>query len=464
MKWNNGNDQKQQSGSATGVAGPEYRSLGVGFGREDESREEVDRIDFKMVSFSLAGKDYGIDIMKLKEIAKFENFTYVPNTRPFVAGVYNLRGEIISIIDLRVMFNLPNERHEQGIPEDGLILRVDDTLVGVIVDRVDRVVGIASESIQPPHPIFADINIRYISGVVEHDDRLYIILDVARIFSAETEKLRDVGAARRQTDDAVERISDSEDERLPAGAEHDDFEFVTDALATFEKIYATQINQQWLRNRFEEWRRQRTGARKPVQFTDEGDAAEFVAPFLSPCSHRLWDGNYSDAVRAVLPTLDTAVINAWNPGCGKGYETYSIAALMSQRYRGKRIKIWAGDNDLLSISTAPNLILAADAVPAHLQQYTSETSKGISFTPELKEAILFEYHDIRHESGVPESHVIVCRDLLSILSPDEQERILVKLYDTLISGGVLIIGENERLHHDDRWEPISEDIQAYRKV
>jgi len=60
--------------------------------------------DFKMVTFSLGGKDYGIDIMKVKEIAKFSQFTYVPNTPPFVRGVYNLRGEIISIIDLRLFF------------------------------------------------------------------------------------------------------------------------------------------------------------------------------------------------------------------------------------------------------------------------------------------------------------------------------------------------------------------------
>ena len=60
----------------------------------ERNRGDQTTIDFKMVTFSLSGKDYSIDIMNVKEIAKAGNFTYVPNTLPFVIGVYNLRGEI----------------------------------------------------------------------------------------------------------------------------------------------------------------------------------------------------------------------------------------------------------------------------------------------------------------------------------------------------------------------------------
>ena len=74
---------------------------------DEERKEQMAVVDFKMVTFSLAGKDYAIDIMKVKEIAKAGRFTYVPNTSPFVLGVYNLRGEIIPILDLRLFFNVP---------------------------------------------------------------------------------------------------------------------------------------------------------------------------------------------------------------------------------------------------------------------------------------------------------------------------------------------------------------------
>ena len=150
-------------------------------GREDEE-EKTEQVDFKMVTFSLGGKDYAVDIMKVKEIAKFSGITFVPNTMHFVLGVYNLRGEIISVIDLRRMFGVATEQQEKD-QESGLIVRVDEHLLGVVVDTVDRVVGISSSQIQPPHPIFADVNIQYISGVVEHEDRLYILLDVDRIFA-----------------------------------------------------------------------------------------------------------------------------------------------------------------------------------------------------------------------------------------------------------------------------------------
>ena len=57
---------------------------------EQERKENLSVIDYKMVTFSLAGKDYAIDIMKVKEIAKAGRFTYVPNTLPFVLGVYKI--------------------------------------------------------------------------------------------------------------------------------------------------------------------------------------------------------------------------------------------------------------------------------------------------------------------------------------------------------------------------------------
>jgi purine-binding chemotaxis protein CheW len=131
-----------------------------------EQKERTDTVDFKMVTFSLGGKDYGVDIMNVKEIAKADKFTFVPNAASFVRGVYNLRGDIIPIIDLRLFFHLPQDRKADGL-ENMLILRIEDRVYGTIVDKIDKVVGINTENIQPPHPIFGDINIKFISGVVE---------------------------------------------------------------------------------------------------------------------------------------------------------------------------------------------------------------------------------------------------------------------------------------------------------
>ena len=148
--------------------------------------EPLSIIDFKMITFSLAEKDYAIDIMKVKEIAKANNFTYVPNTAPFVLGVYNLRGDIIPIIDLRIFFNIPIKQRAKDTIESMVIINVDDQTFGIVVDRIDKVVGVSKNTIQPPHPIFGDINIKYIYGVVENSGQLYILLDVDRIFASRT--------------------------------------------------------------------------------------------------------------------------------------------------------------------------------------------------------------------------------------------------------------------------------------
>src|SRR5574344_1440881 len=151
---------------------------------EKEKKEDMSIIDFKMITFSLAGKDYAIDIMKVKEIAKAGRFTYVPNALPFVLGVYNLRGEIIPILDLRLFFNIEVPERIDNKLENLLILNVEDQKYGIVVDKIDKVIGVQKSTIQPPHPLFGDINIKYINGVVESNNRLYILLDVERIFSS----------------------------------------------------------------------------------------------------------------------------------------------------------------------------------------------------------------------------------------------------------------------------------------
>ena len=149
----------------------------------EEKEKNIATVDFKMVTFSLSGKDYAIDIMSVKEIAKAGRFTYVPNTAPFVLGVYNLRGDIIPIIDLRLFFNIEIEERSDDQIENVIIVSVDDNVFGIVVDGIDKVVGIQKSTIQPPHPLFGDINIKYISGVVESENRLYVLLDIGRIFA-----------------------------------------------------------------------------------------------------------------------------------------------------------------------------------------------------------------------------------------------------------------------------------------
>jgi purine-binding chemotaxis protein CheW len=419
-------------------------------------KEKADKVDYKMVTFSLAGKEYGIDIMNVKEIAKAGRFTYVPNAAPFVRGVYNLRGEIISVIDLRIFFHLPAERKEEDAQESLLILRVDDHVFGVIVDAIDKVVGISSQAIQPPHPIFGDINVRYIKGVVENAGKLYIILDVERIFAPQRDEEEEKEAA------PAKALAGSEAGPAPASAAAGgdiSSSFVKETLAAFKGFHVTGLNEAWFEQRFSEWKIERAG--KDVQLHEASEADEFIAGFWSPGTGRLWDDDYAAAFMATLPDLETKSLNIWNPGCGKGYEAWSLACIFRKRYPDSRIKVWANDSDLLAISMAPNMVFPEN-LPDFYGEFMVKGKNGLSFIQPVRDSIFFEFHDALNPNPLPPLDFIVCRDMLSLLAPADQKKMLDDFADKLKPAGLLFLGANER--PGSGWTDAgTEAIGAYRK-
>lgn len=415
--------------------------------------ERVENLDFKMIAFSLAGKDYSIDIMKVREISKATHFTFVPNSLPYVRGVYNLRGDIISIIDLRTMFNIPATKSENGETDEIIILRLDDYLIGVIVDSIDKVVGISSETIQPPHPIFGDINIKFIQGVVEKDKRLYIILDVESIFGQDADNI-DVIPTQYTS---APKYAENKPEELSMG-------FISETLRTFSKFNVTDLNNRWVESRFEEWKKLRGNNSEDLQLHSVQDSEEFLSRFYSTDTGRFWSEDYRNLVASLLDNNSQGVIRVWNPGCGKGYETYSIAALLSEKYNEASIKIWANDKDLMSISNAPNLVLDKQNLPEYMDAHIIPVNSKFQFNQKIKDIVLFEYHDITHPNTFPAVDIIIARDILSFLAYSEQLRMITEFQDKLVPGGLLIIGQNEELPDND-WKKIkNNNITAYRKL
>jgi len=415
--------------------------------------ERVENIDYRMVAFSLAGKDYSIDIMKVREISKATHFTYVPNSLPYVKGVYNLRGDIISIIDLRTMFNLPSAKLDKNGSDEIIILRLDDYLIGVIVDSIDKVVGISSSTIQPPHPIFGDINIKFIQGVVEKDKRLYIILDVESIFGQDSDDIDIVSSEYS----SKQIYTEDKPEELNMG-------FIAETLRTFSKFNVTDLNNKWVDTRFEEWKNIRGNSSENLQLHSEIDSKEFLSGFYSTDTGRFWSEGYRNGVSSLLDNSSQGTIRVWNPGCGKGYETYSLATLLSDKYNEASIKIWANDKDLMSISNAPNLVIDKQNLPEYMDKYIVPANSKFQFRQEIKDIVLFEYHDITHPNTFPSVDIIVARDILSFMSYSEQLRMITEFQDKLVPGGLLIIGSNEELSGNN-WKKIKDNnITAYRKT
>lgn len=427
--------------------------------KTEEVNEELSvKIDYKMVTFTLAGKDYGIDIMKVAEISKAGKFTYVPNSAPFVKGVYNLRGDIISVIDLRLFFSLPTDKKESGELENMVILRLEDHVLGVIVDRIDRVVGISRSHIQPPHPLFGDINIEYISGVVENSDKLYIILDVEKIFSMD--------AQTDQVDfsEPHAAVPSLKEEGIPATEEEVNVSFFKDTLKTFKKFYTTPVNEEWVKERTRSWKKYRDAEGKEFQLSNEGESSEFLMPFYSAHNGAFWSQDLLDAVGKALLPSDSGLYQVWNPGCGKGYETYSIACLLRSKYPDKQVRIHAGDSDLLAISAAPALNINRQDIPESCHKYITESVNGYQFNTEIKNLIRFEYHDVNNPDHFSGYHLICARDIISFLSEEEQGRFITSLGKKIKPGGVLLLGDHEVLPSSDEWD-VSEsgNIKIYIK-
>ncbi len=430
-----------------------------------EKKEAASYVDFKMVTFSLAEKDYAIDIMYVKEIAKAGRFTYVPNTLPFVLGVYNLRGEIIPILDLRLFFNIEVQKRDEKKLENLLILTLDDQTFGLVVDKIDKVVGVQKSTIQPPHPLFADINIKYISGVVENNNRLYVLLDILRIFGskengdateAAQEQLAKNAAmaaldANRSKPDP--RVAPAAKPAAPAASAATakkeepanlDIKFIAESLKSYKNFEMSQVNEEWVKRRYAEWAKER-GASK-TQLQSESDAEAYLSPFYSSFTGTWWSKEYADTIKSLLPENNAKQIVVWNPGCGSGIETYCLACVLKNRYPDAKIRIYAQDIDLLGVSNAGLLSVPATIEGTWLAPFLTKKANGENtFNQDIKDSIMFEYHDCKNTNVLPMLDVIFARDFLSFIDTKSQESILSEFFEKMKGNAIAIIGENESI-------------------
>ena len=146
----------------------------------------VGETQFQLVTFQLGQELYGVDIMDVKEIVKIQNIRPIPNAPYYVEGIFNLRSEIIPVISLHKRFRIEQiERTDEDEEDQGgfIILDIDGIKIGVIIDRIERVVQVKNEEIKPPPQMLTGIGTEYIHGVIRQDNGYLIILDIRRVFN-----------------------------------------------------------------------------------------------------------------------------------------------------------------------------------------------------------------------------------------------------------------------------------------
>jgi purine-binding chemotaxis protein CheW len=153
----------------------------------DQAVKSMTDREGKYLTFSLAGEEYGIGILKIKEIIGLMPITKVPKTDYYVKGVINLRGKVIPVMDLRLKFGM----EEMPYTDRTCIVVVEirggagNILMGVVVDSVSEVLNIKSTEIEDTPAFGTTMDTSYILGMAKLHGGVKILLDIDRVLGAE---------------------------------------------------------------------------------------------------------------------------------------------------------------------------------------------------------------------------------------------------------------------------------------
>jgi len=139
----------------------------------------------KYLTFALANEEYGLEILKVREIIGYMNITAVPQTPAYVKGVINLRGQVIPVIDLRAKFGMETAE----VTEETCIIVVEisqsdrNISTGIVVDHVSEVLDIAGEDIEESPQFGSSVNTDFILGMGKIEETVKILLDIDEVLA-----------------------------------------------------------------------------------------------------------------------------------------------------------------------------------------------------------------------------------------------------------------------------------------
>ncbi len=138
----------------------------------------------QLVTFQLGVESYGIDIMIVDGIVRIAETRAIPNAPNYVDGIFNLRGEIIPIINLHKRFQIrrPELSEEDRLLSGFIIIKISGMKLGIIIDKISRVITVDLKTMQQPPQMLSGIGAEYIQGVFTREESYLILLDIERLF------------------------------------------------------------------------------------------------------------------------------------------------------------------------------------------------------------------------------------------------------------------------------------------
>jgi len=147
----------------------------------------------EFLTFTLGEEEYGIDILRVKEIRGCDAVTRIANAPDYIKGVINLRGTIVPIVDMRIRFNLGKAEYNQFTVV--IILNVAGRVVGMVVDSVSDVITLGPEQVKPAPEFGAALDTQYIIGLGTAEERMLILVDIEKLMTGQEMNLVEAQAA-----------------------------------------------------------------------------------------------------------------------------------------------------------------------------------------------------------------------------------------------------------------------------
>lgn len=137
-------------------------------------------LDSKYMEFSLGNENFAIPLLKVKEVIGMPQLTVVPYTPKYFLGIMNLRGQVLSVIDLRAKLGIVGK---QGDESGVIILDLDGCHLGVVVDSINRVMSLTQDDISDPPNVECEDGRNFIEGVQRSENKMTLIVDIGKLLN-----------------------------------------------------------------------------------------------------------------------------------------------------------------------------------------------------------------------------------------------------------------------------------------
>jgi purine-binding chemotaxis protein CheW len=178
----------------------------------EQSQNAILEKEGKYLTFALANEEYGLEILKVREIIGYMEITAVPQTPSYVKGVINLRGQVIPVVDLRAKFGMETTDTTEEtciiVVETGQEGRSFST--GIVVDHVEEVLDIAGEDIEEAPQFGSAVNTDFILGMGKIGESVKILLDIDRVLAGDDFGSFDGGSAEASVQEEIPLTDEEE--------------------------------------------------------------------------------------------------------------------------------------------------------------------------------------------------------------------------------------------------------------